>query len=71
MSIHPLLIGPLGPMELTLILLIVIVIFGANKLPQLGKGLGEGIKNFKSSIKGSSSELPEDKGEAGKEESNA
>lgn len=41
----------LGMSELVIILLIVIVIFGASRLPQLGKGLGEGIRNFKSSIK--------------------
>ena len=39
--------GRLGLPELLVILLIVIVIFGANKLPQLGKGLGSAIKNFK------------------------
>jgi len=44
--------GSLGLPELLLILLIVIIIFGAGKLPQLGKGLGEGIRNFKDSIKG-------------------
>jgi len=44
------LFGPLGPQELILILLIVIVIFGARKLPELGKSLGEGIKNFKKSV---------------------
>ena len=71
MSIHPLMFGTLGFPELAIILLIVIVIFGANKLPLLGKGLGEGIKNFKNSIKGSSDELPEDKGDAGNEESKA
>ena len=41
----------LGPTELVIILLIVIVIFGASRLPQLGKGLGEGIRLFKSSVK--------------------
>ena len=41
----------LGLPELGVILLIVIVIFGASRLPQLGKGLGEGIKNFKSSLR--------------------
>ena len=41
----------LGPMELIIILVIVILIFGVNKIPQLGKGIGEGIRNFKSSIK--------------------
>ena len=43
--------GGLGMSELVIILLIVIVIFGASRLPQLGKGLGEGIRNFKSSLK--------------------
>ena len=42
----------LGIPELLLILLLVVVIFGAAKLPQLGKGLGEGIRNFKNSIRG-------------------
>ena len=41
----------LGLPELLVILVIVIVIFGANKLPQLGKGFGEGIKNFKDAMR--------------------
>ena len=45
-------LGSFGPMELVLILAIVVVIFGASKLPQLGKGLGEGISNFRDGIKG-------------------
>jgi len=44
--------GSLGVPELLLILLIVIIIFGAGKLPQLGKGIGEGIKNFRNALKG-------------------
>ena len=40
-----------GPWEIVIILVIVILIFGVNKIPQLGKGIGEGIRNFKSSIK--------------------
>ena len=39
--------GTLGLPELLIILLIVLVLFGANKLPQLGKGLGSAIRNFK------------------------
>lgn len=41
----------LGPLELTIILVMVVLIFGVGKLPELGTGLGEGIKNFKKSYK--------------------
>ncbi len=61
MSMYPLLIGTLGLPEMLIILAIVFLIFGASKLPQLGSGLGEGIKNFKKSIKGSGDDVPEDK----------
>lgn len=50
------LFGPIGPTELLLILLIVIIIFGAKKLPDLGKSLGDGIKNFKKSVSTKDSE---------------
>lgn len=53
-----LLIG-LGVPELVIILVIVIVLFGASRLPQIGRGLGEGISNFKRSMKS---------GQEGKEE---
>lgn len=56
----PLFFGPLGVPELLIIFFIIFLIFGANKLPQLGSGLGEGIKNFKRSIKGEGDELPPD-----------
>jgi len=41
----------LGIPELLVILFIVILIFGASRLPELGKGIGKGIKNFKEGIK--------------------
>ncbi len=44
-------IGGLGATELIIILLIVLVIFGGSRLPQLLGGLGEGIRNFKHSLK--------------------
>jgi sec-independent protein translocase protein TatA len=34
-----------------IIFLIIIVLFGANRLPQIGKGIGEGIRNFKKGVK--------------------
>ncbi|MFQ6083575.1 MAG: twin-arginine translocase TatA/TatE family subunit [Candidatus Aminicenantia bacterium] len=43
-------LGSIGPTEILIILLIVIIIFGARRLPELGKAVGEGIKNFKKSI---------------------
>ncbi len=45
------LFGPIGMPEMLIILAIVILIFGANRLPELGKGIGAGIKNFKNGMK--------------------
>jgi len=42
----------LGLPELLVILLIFLIVFGAGKLPQIGEGLGKGIRNFKRSLKG-------------------
>ena len=42
--------GSFGWMELMLILIIVLIIFGAGKIPQLGEGLGKAIKGFKKSV---------------------
>jgi sec-independent protein translocase protein TatA len=42
--------GSFGWMELLLILFIVLIIFGAGKIPQLGEGLGKAIKGFKKSV---------------------
>ena len=47
-------LGSLGPFELVVILLIVVLLFGGKKLGTLGRSLGEGIKNFKDSMKGKS-----------------
>jgi sec-independent protein translocase protein TatA len=40
-------IGGIGMPELLIILVIILIIFGAGKLPEIGAGLGKGIKNFK------------------------
>jgi sec-independent protein translocase protein TatA len=47
--------GLFQPMHLLVILVIVLLIFGPKKLGELGKGLGEGIRNFKSSLNESNS----------------
>jgi sec-independent protein translocase protein TatA len=49
--------------ELLIILVIVVVLFGASRLPQLGKGLGEGIRSFKKSFSGED-EKPTSSGDA-------
>lgn len=43
--------GPLGIPELLIILAIIILIFGASRLPEIGRGIGQGIRNFKSATK--------------------
>jgi sec-independent protein translocase protein TatA len=42
----------LGPVEIGLILLIVLIVFGVGKLPQVGGALGRGIREFRQSVKG-------------------
>ena len=49
--------GGLGPWEIILILAVVLVLFGAKKLPELAKGMGQGIKEFKKASRGVNDEL--------------
>lgn len=44
----------LGPMEIGLIVLVVLILFGPKRLPELGKGIGEFFRNFTKGIKGDS-----------------
>ncbi len=55
--------GSLGLPELLVILVIVIIIFGAGRLPQLGRGLGEGIQNFRNGLRNEEKKAAEEKKE--------
>jgi len=44
--------GPLGMPEILIIALIIIILFGARRIPEVAKGLGEGIRHFKSGMRG-------------------
>ena len=54
-------LGSIGPTELIIIFVIVLLIFGGKKLPELAKGLGKGIREFKKATKDVQDELDIDK----------
>ena len=53
----------LGMPELIVILVIIVIIFGAGKLPEIGSGIGKGIKNFKDATKNEENEIEDKKEE--------
>ena len=55
MIVYPL--GSVGPMEIVLIALVILLIFGGKKIPELMKGLGKGVKSFKDGLKEVDDEL--------------
>lgn len=63
MLTYPLIFG-LGVWEIVLIVLVIILIFGGAKIPELMKGLGKGVKSFKEGLKeGDTDSRPEDREE--------
>ena len=52
-----------GPMEVVVILVVVLLLFGAKRLPEIGRALGEGIREFKKSIKGLEDDRDNKKGQ--------
>ena len=60
-------LGGLGPTELIIVLVIILVVFGAGKLPDIATGLGKGIRDFKKGVK----DLEEDDVSSGKEKKEA
>lgn len=54
-------LGRIGLPEILLILAILLLLFGGRKIPEIARGLGEGIRNFKESLKGGAESKPEEK----------
>lgn len=48
-----------GPLELAIVLIIALVVFGPKRLPELGRSLGRGIREFRGSVSGESRDEPE------------
>ena len=51
----------IGPAELLIIFIVAVLLFGGKKIPELAKGLGEGIKHFKSAVKDEDKDDKDDK----------
>jgi sec-independent protein translocase protein TatA len=49
----------IGPLELAIVLIIALVVFGPKRLPELGRSLGKGIREFRSSVSGEGHDEPE------------
>ena len=58
-------IGPLGIPELLIILLVIMLIFGARRLPEIGTSLGRGIRTFKSAVTGEDEKKEDESRKAG------
>ncbi|HEY1853957.1 MAG TPA: twin-arginine translocase TatA/TatE family subunit [Solirubrobacterales bacterium] len=52
--------GNIGPLEIAIVLIIALLVFGPKRLPELGKSLGKGIREFKGSISGEHDETPDE-----------
>ena len=50
-----------GPLEVVVILLVVLLLFGAKRLPEIGRALGEGIREFKKALQNPKEDDPQDK----------
>jgi sec-independent protein translocase protein TatA len=52
--------GNIGPLEVAIVLIIALLVFGPKRLPELGKSLGKGIREFKGSISGEHDDKPDE-----------
>ena len=58
-------IGPFGIWELLIILLVVLLLFGAQRLPQVARGIGESVREFRKGIRGLKEDIESDPAAAG------
>lgn len=63
----PLFLNNLGPWEIVLIVLVIILLFGGKKIPELMKGLGKGVKTFKQGMKEAEEDIKDIKDDINKE----
>ncbi len=54
-------LGTVGPTELIILLAIILLVFGAKRIPELARGLGGGVREFKKGTSGEPEELPQNK----------
>jgi sec-independent protein translocase protein TatA len=52
--------GKIGPLEIVLIILVIVLLFGGRKIPELMKGIGQGLKEFKKAKDTDNSEIKKD-----------
>jgi sec-independent protein translocase protein TatA len=52
-------VGLENPLHIAIVLIVVLMVFGAKRLPEMGKGLGEGMRGFKSALTGESHHEPD------------
>jgi sec-independent protein translocase protein TatA len=63
MSVALIIAGAVGPWQIVLIVLLIVIFFGGKKIPELMRGLGQGMKEFKKAAKDLDSDTPDDKKE--------
>jgi len=61
----------MGPWELALIFLVVLLLFGAKRLPDIAQGLGKGIREFKGAVKDTQDEIKSGINDSGKKDKNS